>query len=103
MNLHMYGSMFLIGLSLALAAVVGVLQPPSHRATVLLALLGGIGVGITGLALSWSTLQNAKNDDLWRVFFNSSIAGFVAVVAVLAMAWRRARPRTSSSRVLPLA
>lgn len=98
MNLHMYGSMFLIGLSLALAAIVGVLQPPNHRATVLLALLGGIGVGITGLALSWSSLQNAQNDDVWRVFFNSSIAGFLAVVAVLAIAWRRARPRADAYR-----
>ena len=89
----MYGSMFLIGLSLALAALVGVLQPPNHRATVLLALLGGIGVGITGLALSWSALQNAQNDDFWRAFFNSSIAGFVSVVVVLMIAWRRARPR----------
>jgi NADH:ubiquinone oxidoreductase subunit 6 (subunit J) len=96
MDLHMYGSMFLMGLSLALAAVVGVLQPPHHRATVLLALLGGIGVGITGLALGWSSLQNAQNDDFWRVFFNSSIAGFVAVVTVLAIAWRRARPRSGT-------
>jgi NADH:ubiquinone oxidoreductase subunit 6 (subunit J) len=97
MNLHMYGSMFLIGLSLALAALVGVLQPPNHRATVLLALLGGIGVGISGLALSWSTLQDARDEDFWRVFFNSSIAGFVAVVVVLAIAWVRARPRTGPS------
>ena len=93
MNLHMYGSMFLIGLSLALAAIVGVLQPPNHRGVVLLALVGGIGVGISGLALSWSSLQNAQDDDFWRSFFYSSIAGFVSVVVVLAIAWRRARPR----------
>ena len=92
MNLHMYGSLFLIGLSFALAAVVGVLQPPNHRATVLLALLGGIGVGIAGLALGSSSFQRGSEVDFWRVFFTSSIAGFLSVVAMLAMAWLRARP-----------
>jgi hypothetical protein len=93
MDLHMAGSMFLIGLSLALSAVVGVLQPPHHRATVLLALLGGTGIGISGLALGWSSFSHGSNQAFWRVFFNSSIAGFVSVVVVLAIAWRRARPR----------
>ena len=88
----MYGSLFLIGLSLALAAVVGVLQPPNHRGMVLLSLLGGIGVGIAGLALGSSSFQSGSDVDFWRVFFASSIAGFVTVVAVLAIAWRRARP-----------
>lgn len=97
MNLHMYGSMFLIGLSLALAAVVGVLQPPTHRGAVLLSLLGGAGVGITGLALGASSFQSGSDVDFWRVVFTSSIAGFVTVVAVLAMAWRRARPRADAS------
>jgi hypothetical protein len=92
----MYGSLFLIGLSFALAAVVGVLQPPNHRATVLLALLGGIGVGIAGLALGSSSFQRGSEADFWRVFFTSSIAGFVTVVSVLAMAWRRARPRAET-------
>jgi NADH:ubiquinone oxidoreductase subunit 6 (subunit J) len=96
MNLHMYGSMFLIGLSLALAALVGVLQPPHHRAAVLLALLGGAGVGISGVALGWSSLESGSNLDFWRVFYASSIAGFVAVVTVLAIAWRRARPRAET-------
>ena len=94
----MYGSMFLIGLSLALAALVGVLQPPHHRGTVLLALLGGIGVGIAGLALGSSSFQSGSDADFWRVFYTSSIAGFVAVVAVLAIAWLRARPRADTSR-----
>jgi hypothetical protein len=98
MNLHMYGSLFLIGLSLALAAIVGVLQPPNHRATVLLALLGGAGVGIAGIALGWSSLQSGSDVEFFRVFFDSSIAGFVTVVAVLIMAWRRARPRADTPR-----
>ena len=96
MNLHMYGSLFLIGLSLALAAVVGVLQPPNHRGSVLLALLAGAGVGIAGLALGSSSFQNGSDVDFWRVFFISSIAGFVAVVSVAAIAWRRARPRAET-------
>ena len=93
MNLHMYGSMFLIGLSLTLTAVAGVLQPPHHRGIVLLALLAGAGVGISGIALGWSSLERGSDEEFLRVLFSSSIAGFVTVVAVLAIAWRRARPR----------
>jgi hypothetical protein len=61
-------------------------------------LLAGIGVGIGGLALNWSTLQRGQDAEFWRVFFNCSIAGFVTVVAVLILAWHRARPRTASLR-----
>jgi hypothetical protein len=89
--------MFLIGMALTSAAIVGVLQPPGHRSGALLALLAGTGVGISALALSWSTLQNAGDDEFLRVFFNSSIAGFVAVASVLTLAWRRARPQRRAS------
>ena len=89
----MYGSMFLIGMALTLSAVVGVLQPPGHRSAALLALLAGTGVGISALALSWSAFETARDDEFLRVFFNSSVAGFVTVVSVLALAWLRARPR----------
>ena len=73
-------SLFLIGAALALAGVVGVFQPPGHRGGVLLALLAGIGVGIAGLALSWSSLENGNDHEFWRVFLNSSIAGFITVL-----------------------
>ena len=97
-DVHITGSWLLIGSALALAGIFGVLQPPGHRSGVLFALLAGIGVGIGGLALNWSTLQKGQDDEFWRVFFNCSIAGFVTVVAVLILAWHRARPRTASLR-----
>lgn len=88
----MHGSLFLIGTALTLAAIVGVLQPQGHRGGVLLALLAGTGVGIAGLALGWSSMESGADDDVWRVFFISTIAGFVTVAATLALAWHRARP-----------
>jgi hypothetical protein len=97
MTLHTYGSMFLIGMALTLSAVVGVLQPPGHRSGALLALLAGTGVGISALALSWSAVETGRDDEFLRAFFNSSIAGFVTVVAVLTLAWLRARPQRGVS------
>ena len=94
----MSGSLLLIGTALALAGVVGVLQPPGHRGGVLLALLAGIGVGIAGLALGWSSLESGSEAAFWRVFFISSIAGFVTVAGTLALAWHRARPRPDELR-----
>ena len=98
MNFQTSGSLFLIGAALALAGVVGVLQPPGHRGGVVLALLAGTGVGIGGLALGWSSVESGSNVEFWRVFFVSSIAGFVTVAATLALAWRRARPRPDALR-----
>jgi hypothetical protein len=92
-NSQMSQSVLLIGAALALAAVVGVIQPPGHRGSALLALLAGTGVGIAGLALGWSSYEGSSEVGFWRLFFVSSIAGFVTVVATLGLAWRRARPR----------
>jgi len=90
----MYWSLFLIGAALALASLVGALLPPKYRLGALLALTAGAGTGIAGVALTVSTLsRNASDDDFWRAFFISSIAGFAMVVAVLVVAWQRA-PRT---------
>jgi hypothetical protein len=98
MNFQMSASLFLIGAALALAGVVGVLQPPGHRGGIVLALLAGTGVGIGGLALGWSSVESGSDVEFWRVFFVSSIAGFVTVAATLALAWRRARPRPDALR-----
>jgi hypothetical protein len=98
MNFQMSASLFLIGAALALAGVVGVLQPPGHRGGVVLALLAGTGVGIGGLALGWSSVESGSDVEFWRVFFVSSIAGFVTVAATMALAWRRARPRPDALR-----
>jgi hypothetical protein len=99
-DLTMYGSMFLIGAALALAGGVGAFLPPGLRSGVVLALLAGAGVGIGGLAIGWSFLSGENVEDWWRVFFVSSIAGFVTVLAGLTVAWQRAHGqagRTSSS------
>ena len=93
-------SLFLIGAALALAGIVGVFQPPGHRGGVLLALLAGIGVGISGLALSWSSLENGNDHDFWRVFLNSSIAGFITVIGALVATWWRGH-RPSGLRARP--
>lgn len=85
----MYGSMFLIGAALALAAGVGLFLPPGYRSGVVLALLAGAGVGIAGLAIGSSSFSSGAPEDWWRVFFVSSIAGFATVAAGLTVAWRR--------------
>jgi len=85
-------SLLLIGAALALAGVVGLFLPPGARASVLLALLAGIGVGIAGIAIGTSLLQDGGQEDFWYVFFISSIAGFIAVVLGLGVLWRRSRP-----------
>jgi hypothetical protein len=97
-NVQTSGSLFLIGAALALAGIVGVVQPPGHRGGALLALLAGAGVGIAGLALGWSSVESGSEVDFWRVFFISSIAGFVTVAATLALAWHRARARPDALR-----
>lgn len=85
-------SWLMVGTAIALAGIMGVLQPPGHRGAVLLALLAGTGVGIGGLALGWSSLEGGSDVEFWRVFFASSIAGFVTVLGALVVVWRRARP-----------
>lgn len=86
----MYGSMFLIGAALFLAAGVGLFLPPGYRAGILLALLGGAGIGIAGLATQSGSLSDGSELAFWRTFFASSIAGFATVSAGLAIAWHRA-------------
>ena len=84
-------SLLLIGTALALAGAVGLFLPPGSRAGVLLALLVGIGVGIAGIAIGSSSLENGDAAEFWRTFFISSIAGFIAVVAGLTVLWLRSR------------
>jgi uncharacterized membrane protein HdeD (DUF308 family) len=91
MDFTMYGSLFLIGAALALAGIVGLFLPRGSRATVVLPLLAGAGVGIAGIALGSSSFSDGDERAFWRVFFDSSIAGFATVVLGLALAWWRAR------------
>ena len=85
-------SLLLIGVALALAGVVGLFLPPGSRAGVLLALLAGIGVGLAGIAIGSSSLENGDAAEFWHTFFISSIAGFITVVAGLTVLWQRSRP-----------
>ena len=84
-------SLLLIGAALAIAGAVGLFLPPGSRAGVLLALLVGIGVGIAGIAIGSSALENGDAAEFWHTFFLSSIAGFIAVVAWLTVLWQRSR------------
>jgi uncharacterized membrane protein HdeD (DUF308 family) len=90
-------SLLLIGAALAIAGVVGLFLPPGTRAGVVLPLLAGIGVGIAGIAIGTSFVQTGGREDFWRVFFVSSIAGFMAVVVGLGVLWRRSRPAPAIS------
>jgi hypothetical protein len=96
-DVTMYGSLFFIGMALALAGGIGVILPTGYRATVLLPLLAGAGVGIAGLAIGWSLISGGDLEGWWRVFFISSIAGFATVASGLAVTWRRARTSTLST------
>lgn len=87
----MSASIVLVGAAIAIAGVVGVLQPPGHRAGVVLALAAGFGVGIAGLGIGVLRISDGSDDQFWSVFFVSSIGGFATVMAVLFLTWRRAR------------
>lgn len=91
MEFQMSASMVLVGAALAIAGIVGVLQPPGHRAGVVLALASGMGVGIVGLGIGVPSISSGSDDEFWSVFFLSSIGGFATVMAVLALTWGRAR------------
>ena len=91
MEAQMSASIVLVGAALAIAAVVGVLQPPGHRGGALLAIAAGAGVGIAGLGLGVPSLSDGTDEEFWFLFLLSSIAGFWTVVGVLVLTWRRAR------------
>jgi len=91
MESQMSASIVLVGAALAIAAVVGVLQPPGHRGGALLAILAGAGVGIAGLGVGVPSLSDGTDEEFWFVFLLSSIAGFWTVIGVLLLTWRRAR------------
>jgi hypothetical protein len=89
-NFAMYGSLFLIGAALVLAGFFGIFLPRGSRAGVVLSLVAGAGVGIAGVALGSSAFSDGDPDAFFRVFFDSSVAGFLTVVAGLVASWWRA-------------
>lgn len=101
MDIQMSASIILVGAALAIAAVIGVLQPPGHRGGALLAIAAGAGVGIAGLGLGVPSLSEGTDAEFWSVFLLSSIAGFVTVIGVLVLTWRRARRREETGGTAP--
>ena len=100
MESHMSASIVLVGAALAIAAVIGVLQPPGHRGGALLAIAAGAGVGSPGSA--WGpSLSEGTDAEFWSVFLLSSIAGFVTVIGVLLLTWRRARRPNETGGTAP--
>jgi hypothetical protein len=85
-------AVMLIGLGGLGAGVVGLLLPPSHRLGAFLALVAGAGVGVVVLS---TALPNGPDEDL---FLTGSILGFVTVVGMLALAWRRSSADRSARR-----
>jgi hypothetical protein len=61
MESQMSASIVLVGAALAIAAVIGVLQPPGHRGGALLAIAAGAGVGIAGLGLGVPSLSEGTD------------------------------------------
>jgi hypothetical protein len=91
MEFEISASIVLVGAAIAIAGVIGVLQPSGHRGGALLALAAGAGVGIAGLGLGVPSISNGGDDQVWSVFLVSSVGGFATVMAVLVLTWRRAR------------
>ena len=92
-------SITLIGLAIAISSAVGVFLPAGHRWAILLPMLAGIGVGIAGLAIGTPDLNEPHADEAFQqVFLDSSIGGFVTVLAGLAFVWLRAQPTADAVR-----
>jgi hypothetical protein len=85
-------SVTLIGLAVAIASGVGVFLPLGQRFAVLLPLLAGLGIGIAGLAIGSPDINEPHADRAYeQLFFESSVAGFVTVIAGLVVLWLRAQ------------
>jgi hypothetical protein len=79
-------SLVLIGAGAAVAAAVGLLLPSGQRLSATLPLVLGAGVGVATLAIGVFMDGTGGTGPV----LVASAAGFVAVVAALAVLWRRA-------------
>jgi hypothetical protein len=85
-------SITLIGIAVAIASGVGVFLPTGQRFAVLLPLLAGLGIGIAGLAIGSPDLSEPHADTAYeQLFFESTVAGFITVIAGLVVLWLRAQ------------
>lgn len=90
-------SVVLIGAGAASAALVGLRLPEDHWVGVALALVLGAGVGVVVLSVGLFVIAPTSTPSSAQgVFLAASAAGFVAVLATLAVLWRRVRTRAGS-------
>jgi hypothetical protein len=90
-------SIVFIGAGAASAAVVGLRLPENHWVGAGLALVLGAGVGVVVLSVGLFVIgPSTSTGSAQGAFLAASAAGFVAVVAVLALLWRRVRTREDS-------
>ena len=87
---YMPWSILLMGLSAAAVGVVGATFPPGRRLEAVLALVAGAGVGFAVLGAGLAAGVEETGQDFEALFFAGSIAGTLAVAAVLALLKRRA-------------
>ena len=98
MPASMQWSFILIGAAIAAAGAAGIFLPPGYRWAVLLPVIAGTAVGVIGLAVGGPEISNANSDDVvWKVFFEASVAGFVTVVAGLAILVPRSLRRSEAA------
>jgi len=83
-------AMALIGAGAVVAGAVGFVLPVRERlAGTVLALVAGAGAGVVALAIGWNGLDPMDGAAWERAFLIASAVGFAAVVACLAIVWRR--------------
>jgi len=93
------GSLMVIGAGVLLAGLAGLMLPADHRARAAFALVIGAGTGVAATAVGWSIVEGmtAESTQAYeRAFLVASIIGFVATLAALGVAWRRAREAPES-------
>ena len=91
----------LMGLGAVIAAAVGLRLPRGERATALLALAIGGGVGLIALAIGSSIVTDDEGSE--TVFLIASILGFAATSATAAFIVRNARREGHDSVSAPTA
>jgi len=86
-------SMSLMAVSTIAAGIVGAVLPTGQRLDSILALIAGAGAGVLVIAVGLMTGAHATSAAaMERLFFVGSCVGTTAVVLVLVVLWRHARP-----------
>ena len=88
---YMMWAMVLIGAGLASAGAAGLFLPVGQRLSVVLALVLGAGVGVASVFLLMLAGGTDDPEAGAQAFLIASVVGLAAVVAGLAVLFRRAR------------